>query len=57
MVDFERLNRETQAYNNTNIDRFNRSTAQNYNNTDFNRLNNTTYYSNNGQYNNHYNFR
>ena len=30
MVDFERLNRETQAYRNTCVDRFNPSTRANY---------------------------
>jgi hypothetical protein len=30
MADFERLNRETQAYRNTCVDRFNPSTRSNY---------------------------
>lgn len=57
MVDkFDRLNKETREYNNRNVDRYNTSTQGNY--TYFNpyRENNSTYYSNNGQYNNYYNY-
>lgn len=54
-VDFDRLNRETHNYNNRNIDRFNESTKGNYNRPNVNELNGRTYYSNNGQYSNHYN--
>lgn len=56
MDKFDRLNKETREYNNRNVDRYNNSTRGNY--TYFNpyRENNSTYYSNNGQYNNYYNY-
>ena len=56
-VDFDRLNRETRDYNNRNVNRFNASTKSNYSFFDPCTLNNQTYYSNNGQYGNHYNYR
>lgn len=48
---FNKLNRETQNYNNKNVNRFNPSTKSNYNYFDPCKLNNATYYENNGQYN------
>lgn len=48
---FNKLNRETQNYNNKNVNRFNPSTKSNYNYFDPCKLNNYTYYENNGQYN------
>ena len=55
MVDFDRLNRETQEYNNRNIDRFNTSSS-NYGTSEYwqNYWNNQTYKQNNGQYSNFY---
>lgn len=38
------------------VDRFNPSTKSNYNYFDPCKSNNQTYYSNNGQYSNHYNY-
>lgn len=57
MTNFDRLNRETRDYNNRNVNRFNESTKSNYNFFDPCALNNRTYYSNNGQYANHYNYK
>lgn len=54
---FERLNRETQDFNNRNVNRFNPSTKSNYNYFDPCRLNNETFKTNNGQYSNHYTFK
>lgn len=51
---FDRLNRETREYNNTNVDRFNQSTKSNYNYFDPWRANNETYKRNNGIFSNYY---
>ena len=52
MVDFDKLNKETQDYNNKNVDRF--SGNNTYNKYDFDRLNNETYKTNNGVYSSKY---
>ena len=54
MVDFDKLNRQTQEYRNRCVDRFNPSTKSNYNGYTFNYLNNQTYKANNNQYSKHY---
>lgn len=55
MDKFERLNRETREFNNTNVDRFNSSTPK-YGTSEYwrNHWNNQTYKANNGQYSKHY---
>ena len=52
MVDFDKLNRETQQYKNKDVNRF--SGNNTYNKYDFNRRNNETFKQNNGQYSKHY---
>lgn len=52
---FEKLNRETNDYNNKNVNRFN-SSVNKYGTSDYwqNHWNNQTYKQNNGQYSKHY---
>lgn len=54
---FEKLNRETNDYNNKNVNRFNQSVNK-YGTSDYwlNYWNNQTYKQNNGQYSKHYSF-
>jgi hypothetical protein len=55
MVDFEKLNRETQDHNNKNVNRYNPATQQKiYNQFWQNYYNNKTYKNNNGQYSKKY---
>ena len=55
MIDFDRLNRETREYNNTNVDRYNPSTPkQNTSYSYLQYLNNQTYKQNNGIYSKKY---
>ena len=49
-VDFDRLNRETQEWRNTYVDRFNPSTKDNYTYFDPCRQNMQVFKQNNGQY-------
>ena len=54
MINFEQLNRQTQEYRNTFVDRYNGSTKGNYNYFNSNQKNNQTYKHNNGSYSRYY---
>ena len=54
MINFEQLNRQTQEYRNTFVDRYNGSTKGNYNYFNSNQKNNQTYKNNNGSYSRYY---
>ena len=56
MADFDKLNRETQEFNNRNVDRFNCSALAAYGTSEYwrNYWNNKTFHANNGQYSKHY---
>ena len=56
MADLDKLNRETQEFNNRNVDRFNSSAPAAYGTSEYwrNYWNNKTFHANNGQYSRHY---
>lgn len=54
MVDFEKLNRQTNDYNNKNVNRFNPAAPNTTSKSYLNYMNNQTYKKNNGVYSKYY---